>query len=102
MHRETGMLAPMRIRPATLIAVAVSIGFAGLGGILYFRDRLQPPYGRILGAFIAAWLIFTVLVCVPMAAIAQAARNKRYGVFSHLKQSTSKQVQGGMNVAEKR
>ena len=94
----------MWVKPARLVAGVVVGGLLLLGGVLLLYDQFGPPYGRlILAAYIAVWVAFTVLLCVPAAVIAQAARNKRYGVFSHLKQATTKkEVRGGTNVAEKR
>lgn len=93
----------MWIKPLWLIAGVVTLGLLLLGGILVVYEQFQPPYGRlILWGYIAVWLVFTVLLCVPAAVIAQAARNKRYGVFSHLRQATTKDVQGGPGVVEKR
>lgn len=97
------MVTPMRIKPVFLVAGMASVGLAGLAAILYNYEQL-PPHGRMLfAALVAVWMLFTVLVCVPTAAIAQAARNKRYGVFSHLRHTTTEKVklaQGEKNVAE--
>ena len=93
----------MWIKPAWLVAGVVGVGLLLLGVFFLLYDQFGPPYGRlILAAYVAVWVAFTVLLCVPAAVIAQAARNKRYGVFSHLKQATTKEVRGGTNVAEKR
>lgn len=91
------------VKPAWLVAGVVVVGLLLLGGILLLYDQFGPPYGGlILAGYVAVWVVFTVVLCVPAAVIAQAARNKRYGVFSHLRQATTREVQGGTNVAEKR
>lgn len=93
----------MWVKPAWLVAGALVVGLLLLGGILLLYDQFGPPYGGlILAMYIAVWVVFTVGLCIPAAVIAQAARNKRYGVFSHLRQATTREVQGGTNVAEKR
>jgi high-affinity K+ transport system ATPase subunit B len=93
----------MWVKPAWLVAGVVVVGLLLLGGVLLLSDQFGSPYGKlILTVYVAVWVLFTVGFCIPAAVIAQAARNKRYGVFSHLRQATTKEVQGGTNVAEKR
>ena len=94
----------MWVKPAWLVAGVVVVGLLLLGGVFLLYDQFGPPYGRlILAAYIAVWVVFTVGLCIPAAVIAQAARNKRYGVFSHLRQATTKkEVRGGTSAAEKR
>lgn len=91
------------MKPAALIRRVVFLGILILGGVFLLFEQLNPPYGRlILAILITGWLVFTVFLCVPVAAIAQAARNKRHAVFSHLKQAATKEVKGGTSDGQER
>ena len=84
----------MWIKPSTLVAGAVSLGLLALGVLLCFFGELSPRYRWVvLGGYLIAWYAFTVWVILPIAVIAQSVRNKRHGVFSHLRKSSAKELQ---------
>lgn len=84
----------MWIKPSTLVATTVSVGTLVLGVGLFVSD-LFPPRSRwlILAGYLVGWYILTVWVIVPVAVIAQSVRNKRHGVFSHLRKSSTKEIE---------
>jgi len=83
----------MWIKPSTLVAAFVSLGLLALGVLLFLYGDMSPRYRwGLLGGYLVGWYVFTIWVIVPVAVIAQSVRNKRHGVFSHLRKSSVKEL----------
>lgn len=83
----------MWIKPFTLIATVVSCGALGLGLVLFFWGQFGPYRWLILAGALVGWYVLTIWVILPVAVIAQSVRNKRHGVFSHLRKSSTKDLE---------
>lgn len=84
----------MWIKPATLVGGAVSLGALALGVLLFFHDVFATRYRwLILAGYLVGWYVFTIWLILPVAVIAQSVRNKRHGVFSHLRRSSLKDIE---------
>lgn len=86
----------MRIKPATLVRSVTAVGLLIFCVLLLLYDDLPSEYARfILVGYVVIWLVVTAWLFIPVAVIQYAAQKKRHEVFSHLKQSSLKEVKGG-------
>ncbi len=84
----------MWIKPSTLIASVVSVGALALGLVFFFWAQFSPRHRwLILAGSLAGWYVLSVWVILPVAVIAQSVRNKRHGVFSHLRKSSTRELE---------
>ncbi len=84
----------MWIKPSTLVATTISLGLLVLAAALAFSDLFGSRHRwLILTGYLVGWYVLTVWLILPVAVIAQSVRNKRHGVFSHLRRSSTKELE---------
>lgn len=84
----------MWIKPSTLVATTISLGALVLAVVLAFSDLFGARHRwLILASYLVGWYVLTVGLILPVAVIAQSVRNKRHGVFSHLRRSSAKELE---------
>jgi hypothetical protein len=85
------------------VAGVVALGLGLFGIVLWLADAFGGAWGwAIIVGYVALWYICAVWIFLPIAVIAQAVRNKRHGVFSHLRRANTKDLSGGTGAGDDR